>query len=81
MIDNPSLIQHVLVEAISSFSWTHNFFIKFLKDILCIRTTYFSNRRKAQITEHPSKTLQTPSSWGKTIMMGKFIGCWVIEMN
>jgi hypothetical protein len=46
MIDNPSFIQHVVVEAISSFSWRHNFFIKFFKDILCIRTTYFSNRRK-----------------------------------
>lgn len=34
MINNPSSIQHVLVEAISSFSWRYNFFIKFFR-IFC----------------------------------------------
>jgi len=34
MINNPSLIQHVLLEAISSFSWRHKFFINFFR-IFC----------------------------------------------
>ncbi len=77
MINNPSSIQHGLVEAISSFSWRYNFFIKVFQDILCIRTTYFLNRRKPRsqsilrkLCKHPPAGARSSSWWANLLVVG-----------